>query len=130
NMLSEILFKAGTEEANEGPRFNGYEIERIFEELDKRKDIDKSTLIKLEWLFLPILDSYGTRRNPKLLEEELANNSEFFIEILKWIYIPKDTTLLEKEREGISDDFITNRAKQAYHLLNSWKKIPGMKEDN
>lgn len=130
NMLSEILFKAGTEEANEGPRFNGYEIERIFEELDKRKDIDKSTLIKLEWLFLPILDSYGTRRNPKLLEEELANNSEFFIEILKWIYIPKDTTLLENEREGISDDFITNRAKQAYHLLNSWKKIPGMKEDN
>lgn len=130
NLLSEILFKAGTEEASEAPRFKGYEIERIFDELDKRKDVDKSTLIKLEWLFLPILDSYGTRRNPKVLEEELTNNPEFFIEILKWVYLPKDRALLEKEREGISDDFIQNRAKQAYHLLHSWKKIPGAKEDN
>ncbi len=130
NLLSEMLKKAATEEANETPRFRGYEIERVFEELDKRTDIEKSTLIHLEWLYLPILDSYGTRRNPKTLEEELSNNPEFFIEVLKWIYIPKDKTLLEKEREGISDEAIQNRAKQAYHLLHSWKKIPGMKEDN
>lgn len=129
NLLSEILFKSGTEESNEAPRFKGYEIERIFDELDKRKDIDKSTIIKLEWLFLPILDSYGTRRNPKVLEEELTTNPEFFIEILKWVYLPKDRALLDKEREGLSDDLIQNRAKQAYHLLHSWKKIPGMKED-
>lgn len=130
NLLSEMLKKAATEEANETPRFSGYEIEQIFEELDKRTNIDKSVLIHLEWLYLPILDSYGTRRNPKTLEEELASNPDFFIEVLKWIYIPKDKTLLEKEREGISDEAIQNRAKQAYHLLHSWKKIPGMKEDN
>lgn len=130
NLLLEMLKKAATEEASETPRFRGYEIERVFEELDKRTDIEKSTLIHLEWLYLPLLDSYGTRRNPKTLEEELANNPEFFIEVLKWIYIPKDEKLLEKEREGISDEAIQNRAKQAYHLLHSWKKIPGMKEDN
>ena len=39
NLLSEILIKAGTEEASETPRFIGYEIERIFEELDKRTDV-------------------------------------------------------------------------------------------
>jgi len=125
-----MLRRAATEESNETPHFIGYEIEQIFEELDKRTDIDKSTLIYLEWLYLPILDSYGTKRKPKNLEEELANNPDFFIEVLKWIYIPKDKTLLEKEREGISDEAIQNRAKQAYHLLHSWKKIPGMKEDN
>ncbi len=129
NLLSEMLKKAGTEEANETPRFKGYEIERIFEELDKRMDIDKSTLIHLEWLYLPIFDSYGTKRNPKNLEEELTNNPEFFIDVLKWIYIPEDKTILEDERKGISDEIIQNRAKQAYHLLHSWKKIPGMKED-
>jgi len=128
-LLSEILKKAGTEEANETPRFKGYEIERIFEELDKRTDIDKTTLIHLEWLYLPIFDSYGTRRNPKNLEEELTNNPEFFIDVLKWIYIPEDKTILEDERKGISDEIIQNRAKQAYHLLHSWKKIPGMKDD-
>ena len=60
----------------------------------------------------------------------MANSPDFFIEVLKWIYIPTDKALLEKEREGIADEVIQNRAKQAYHLLNSWKKIPGMKEDN
>lgn len=131
NLLSEMLIKAGTEQTSETPQhYGGYEIEQIFEELYKRTDIEKSTLIDLEWLYLPLFDSYGISRNPKTLEEELANNPEFFVEVLKWIYIPKDKTLLEKEREGFSDETIQNRAKQAYHLLHSWKKIPGMKEDN
>jgi hypothetical protein len=130
NLLAEILQKAGTEGSNEATRFDGYEIERIFEEIDKREEIDKSTLIQLEWLYLPILDSYGTRRKPINLEEELANNPIFFIDVLKWIYLPEDKTLLEEERKGIADDIIQSRAKQSYHLLNSWKKIPGMKQDN
>lgn len=130
NLLSEILKKAVTEEASENIRISRYEIERIFEELDKRNDIDKPTLIHLEWLYLPLLDSYGTGRNPKNLEEELANSPDFFIEVLKCLYVPTDKTLLEKEKEGISDEVIKNKAKQAYHLLHSWKKIPGMKEDN
>ena len=130
NLLSKMLRKAGTEESSETTRFNGYEIERIFEELDNREDIEKSTLIHLEWIYLPILDSYGTRRNPINLEEELTNNPEFFIDVLKWIYIPKDKTLLEEERKGITDEVVQSRAKQSYHLLNSWKKIPGMKDDN
>jgi hypothetical protein len=129
-LLAEMLQRAGTEESNETPRFKGYEIEQIFEEIDNREDIEKSTLIQLEWLYLPILDSYGTRRNPINLEEELANNPDFFIDVLKWIYLPEDKTLLEEERKGITDEVIQSRAKQSYHLLNSWKKIPGMKEDN
>lgn len=129
NLLSEMLWRAGTEETSETIRFSSYEIEQIFKELDKRTDIEKSTLINLEWLYLPILDSHGTRRNPKNLEEELTNSPDFFIEVLKWIYIPEDKTLLEKEREGMTDEAIQNRAKQAYHLIHSWKKIPGMKED-
>ncbi len=130
NLLAEMLRRAGTEESSETTHFKGYEIERIFEEIDNREDIEKSTLIQLEWLYLPILDSYGTRRNPKNLEEELAKNPEFFIDVLKWIYLPKDKTLLEEERKGITDEVINSRAKQSYHLLNSWKKIPGMKDDN
>jgi hypothetical protein len=130
NLLTEMLRKAGTEESNEATRFDGYEIERIFEEIDKREDIEKSTLIHLEWLYLPILDSYGTRRKPINLEEELATNPVFFIDVLKWIYLPEDKALLEEERKGIADDVIRNRAKQSYHLLNSWKKIPGIKQDN
>ena len=129
-LLSELLKKSATVESSEPVHVRGYEIERIFETLDKRSDLEHSTIINLEWLYLPILDSYGTRRNPKVLQEELTKSPEFFVDVLKWIYMPKDKEKLEEERKGISDEIIQNRAKQSYHLLHSWKKIPGMKPDN
>lgn len=129
-ILAELLKKSATEKANEQAHFKGYEIERIFETLDKRSDLDHSTLINLEWLYIPLLDSYGTRRNPKVLQDELSTNPKFFVDMLKWLYIPKDKTKMEEERKGISDEVIQNRAKQVYHLLHSWKRIPGMKSDN
>lgn len=128
-LLVEILEKAVTQEADEKARFKGHEIERIFEELDKR-DIDRSKLIQLEWYYLALMDSYGSRRNPKNLEDELATNPSFFIDVLKWLYLPKDKELLVKEKEGISDEVFKSRGKQAYHLLHSWKRIPGMHKDN
>lgn len=130
NILTEVLKKAATEESIEKPHFGGYEVERIFKTLDKRTDLDKLVLINLEWLYLPVLDSHETERYPKTLEEELANNPEFFVDILKWVYMPKDKQKLKVERKEISDEVVQNRAKQAYHLLHSWKKIPGMKEDH
>lgn len=129
-ILTELLTKSATEVSSEQARFEGYEIERIFETLDNRADLDHSTLINLEWLYIPLLDSYGTKRNPRVLQDELSNNPKFFIDMLKWLYIPKDKTKMEEERKGISDEVIQNRAKQVYHLFHSWKKIPGMKPDN
>ncbi|AVR44586.1 hypothetical protein C7S20_04515 [Christiangramia fulva] len=128
-LLIEILEKAVTQEADEKARFKGHEIERIFEELDKR-DIDRPKLIQLEWYYLALMDSYGSNRNPKNLEDELATNPSFFIDVLKWLYLPKDQELLEKEKEDISDEVFRSRGKQSYHLLHSWKKIPGLQEDN
>lgn len=130
DLLLEILQKVATEETSETPSFKGHEIERVLDELDKRTDIDKSKLIYLEWLYLPILTSYGARRSPKALEEELTNNPEFFVEVLKWIYIPEDKALWEKEQEGIPNEVKQNRAEQAYRLLKSWKKIPCIRDDN
>ncbi len=129
-ILVELLKKAVTEKSNETAQFKGYEIEKIFETLDKRSDLENSALINLEWLYLPLLDSYGTRRNPKILQEEISRSPEFFVDVLKWVYMPKDKEKIEEERKGLSDEEIQNRAKQAYHLLHSWKKIPGMKSDN
>ena len=129
-LLSELLKKAATEESIEPASFRGYEIEQIFETLDKRLDLEHSILINLEWLYLSILDSYSTRRSPKVLQEELSKSPDFFANVLKWLYIPKDIAKLEEERKGVSNEVIQNRAKQVYHLLHSWKKIPGMHSDN
>lgn len=127
-LIIKILEGAATEKANENVRIESYEINDIFEGLDERNDIDQQTFFRLEWLYLPILASYGNRRNPKLLHDELSKNPSFFIDVLKWIYKPESDKLDEMESENLSDELIKNRAENAYELLRTWQKIPGVNE--
>ncbi|MCK4654444.1 MAG: hypothetical protein KAU01_08360 [Candidatus Cloacimonetes bacterium] len=128
-LLIEILEKVVTIKSNEDIRPNRYEINNLFEELEKREDIKETELIKLEWNYLPILTSYGNIQKPKHLHNELSNNPESFIEIIKWIYKPKNNKELEKEEiEELSEEQLLNRAKLAHDLLDTWKKIPGSSE--
>ncbi|QMU26601.1 hypothetical protein [Adhaeribacter radiodurans] len=128
DLIVDILIKAATVESKETARLHGYEVDKLFEEIDKRSDVERGKMIHLEWLYLSILASYGNRRNPRVLHDELANNPKFFLEVLKWVYMPKNKELVEEERQGLSDEVIGNRAMQAYKLLDSWKRIPGVNE--
>jgi hypothetical protein len=128
NLLIKILEKAATEKASEEVRLSGYEVEELFEAIDKRGDAEQQTLIRLEWLFLPILASYGNNRSPKLLHEELSKSPDFFIDVLKWAYKPDNDELVEIESKELSDEEISSRGMQSYQLLDSWKKIPGVDE--
>lgn len=124
--LVEILEKAGTEKSEENTRFDSYHVTRIIEELETRQDIDKPTLLRLEWLYLPFLASYGSGHKPKVLHEELANSPEFFMEVIKWVY---KSDKEGEETEDITDEAKRNRGQNAYQLLNSWKRIPGVSEE-
>ncbi|WP_346861168.1 hypothetical protein [uncultured Draconibacterium sp.] len=129
NLILSILEHAGKEKSEEQVRLDGYRINRLFEELDKRVDIDSNMFIQLEWLYLPILASYGNRRKPKKLHGELSQNPEFFIDVLKWTYRPDDESIVEELKGGLTDEQKLNRALQASDLLNSWASIPGMTEN-
>lgn len=129
DLVMEVLRRVQMENASEAPFRHGCEEKRIFEELDKRTDVERGALLELEWLYLPIL-SRDERRGAKVLEEELANNPNFFIEVLRCLYKSTDESLLKKEQENLSDEEIQNREIRAYELLNSWKKVPGTREDN
>lgn len=124
--LVDVLVKAGTKKSDEDRRFDSYHATRVIEELEKREDIEKSTLLHLEWLYLPFLASYGSGHKPKVLHEELANNPEFFMEVLKWVY---KSDKEEEDTEEISDEAKRNRGHNAYQLLSSWKRIPGVSEE-
>ena len=124
--LVEVLLKAGTKKSDEERRFDSYHATRIIEELGNREDIEKSTLVHLEWLYLPFLASYGSGHKPTVLHEELANNPEFFMEVLKWVYKSDN---VEEETEEISDEAKRDRGHNAYQLLSSWKQIPSVSEE-
>lgn len=121
-----VLQRAGEEKAEEQIRLDGYEVNRLFETIDSRNDVHPNILIHLEWLFLPVLASYGNNRKPKRLHEELSRDPVFFMDVLKWVYKPDDEAKVEEHKVGLTDEQIQNRAEQSFKLLQSWESIPGV----
>lgn len=124
--LIEVLEKAGTKKSEEERQLDSYHVNQIIEELEKRKGIDREVLLRLEWIYLPFLASYGSGHKPIVLHDELANNPDFFMEILTWVY---KSDREEEDKENISDELKRNRGQNAFQLLNSWKKTPGVNEN-
>lgn len=130
DIIVKTLRLAATQEAKENERLEQYTVTRLFEAIDARDDVDSNELINIEWLFLPFLASYGNNRKPKKLHEELSKNPEFFMEVLKFVYKPDDESKQEELTNGLTDEQLQNRARQAYELLNSWKNIPGVDDED
>lgn len=123
--IAELLRKAALEESIDNINIvSPWDIEKLFDFLDQAKDIDKSELAYLEWLYLPILASVGSRRPPKTLHQELADNPEFFATVIRYIYKPKNKDFDEEEKE-LSEGLKKERAQLAFKLLSTWKTIPG-----
>jgi len=123
--IAELLEKAALEKSIDNINIVGpWDIEKLFEILDQAKEIERDEIAKLEWLYLPILARVGSGRPPKTLHQELANNSEFFVTVLRWCYKPKNKVFDEGEKD-LSAEFKKQRAQLALKLLHNWKTIPG-----
>ena len=129
DMLIDVLRRWGTEGSQEPRCPAGYEIQAIFTELNKRSDIDKKTLLRLEWLYLPLLTGVGTQVGAPHWEEELASNPESFTQLLKWLYPPENEDRQQEGQEVLSEEQIQSAAERSYLMLEAWEKIPGMQED-
>lgn len=130
SILIEVLRKWGTGESLEPSSLCGCEIGCIFKELNKREDVGRATLLELETFYLPLLTRVGAQVGVPHLEEELAINPESFIQLLKWLYKPKDEDRQRKEQEGLSKEQIQNAAERSDQMLEAWTKIPGIRENN
>lgn len=123
-LVAELLQKAATEKSDEDFYVDPYDIERLFEALDKSCDIREEEIARLEWLYLHILAGVGSGRPPKMLHKELSNNPDFFVEVIKYIYKPRDENKKE-EGELLSQELLKQLAHLAWELLHSWKTVPG-----
>ena len=128
DLIIELLQKAATEKSTEDFRVPSYHIERLFKALDKSTDIKEEKIVRLEWLYLPILAGVGSRRPPKILHKELSNNPEFFAEVIKYAHKPRNEDRKEEEQQ-LSQESLKQRAHSAWNLLYSWKTVPGSDEN-
>jgi len=79
-------------------------------------------------LYLSFLSDSHSESKPKQLFKELANNPGFFIEVVSLIYLPDGT---KNDREYSEEELLVRYKKidGAIKLLESWREIPGVKED-
>lgn len=132
HFTNEIIFdglkQIATGQNIEKEYINEGNIEFVLQQLDDKKDFDKSLMVELEWLYVPILAKYGSIRKPKLIYAELAKNPSLFIELLGYVYPSEDETPIKSESDKTPNEE-TNRSIVFYELLRNCNKIPGV-EDN
>lgn len=104
---------------------DSYDIVETIKFLQEVDDIEHDDLFRIEWAYLKLLDRHSGGY-PKLLEQRLANDPEFFCEIISLVYKSK----LEDPPKNDSSDEKKNIAQNAFHLLWNWKTPPGSKEDS
>ena len=98
-----------------------YYIVEIIKALQDDPETNQDDLFRVEWAYLPLLDSYsGT--SLKLLENRLASNPDFFCEMIRLIYKSKKESKPEKESTEQEKAIATN----AWRLLHEWTTPPGM----
>jgi hypothetical protein len=98
-----------------------YHIIKLIEFIQSDASAPEEDILKIEWGYLPLLD-YNDKAYPKFLENKLANDPKFFVEVIQLCYKSKNTKNTKKVSQA--------KATQAWRLLHSWKTPPGLKTDN
>lgn len=111
---------AATSSSEPSHAMSRYNIVELIKYLQKADDIRDEDLLAIEWAYIPFLDSHN-KAAPRLLEKKLANDPDFFCEVIRLLYRPKHH---EKPVKKISEK---HQAKviNAWRLLRNWNVVPG-----
>lgn len=101
-----------------------YVIVELIKFLQSEPSVAEGDLFKVEWAYLPLLNSHS-QAAPRLLESRLASHPEFFCEVIRRIYRSKKEEQPSKEPTQELKAIATN----AWRLLHVWKTPPGSQED-
>jgi hypothetical protein len=92
---------------------DGHDIEQLLE-VARSAEVPKERLGRLEWALRPAL---GFGAHSPVLEEQLAADPEFFVEVLSMVFKPRNADAGEDVSERL--------ASNAYQLLDDWHVVPG-----
>ena len=99
-------------------------IEELIEALQENPTVDLDDLCSVEWAYLPLLNSHRNT-TPKSLECRLANDPEFFCEVIRLIYRSNKSDVTTNKLSEKEKAIATNACK----LFHKWHNPPGMQED-
>jgi hypothetical protein len=123
----EVVFRSLEEAARTppdpklGPPIHSWDVGRLLDFLADQAPPDVVRLAGLEWQYLPLLRH--SERPAKLLHAKLANDPDFFVTALTWLFRAED------EEPGEVTEAEQLRYRYAFELLSSWRQVPGTRDD-
>ncbi len=107
-----------------GHAMDVYDIIEIIKALQDDPNTNPDELFQVEWVYLPLLNQYNDA-SPKLLEQRLSSDPEFFCEIIRTVFRSKNAEIPDEEPTELQKNIAMN----AYRLLREWKIPPGCQTD-
>lgn len=105
---------------------DSHNVAELIKALQSDPATDPDDLFRVEWAYLPMLGAYSEAK-PKLLQEKLATQPDFFCELIRLVY-------RSEKDQGNDVEEPTEQAKaiatNAWRLLNEWERPPGLQVDN
>ena len=98
---------------------------KLIKMLQGNSEVSPDDLFRVEWAYLSLLDGYHGAA-PKLLENRLASDPEFFCELIHLIYRSKKVDVPTTDPSEQAKAIATN----AWKLLHAWRTPPGMQENS
>ena len=100
---------------------DAFHIARIIKSLQENEKVNPDDLLVVEWAYLPLLDGRHDV-TPKILENRLANDPDYFCEVIRLVYRSQFETEVKKELSKEEQSIAIN----AGRLIRMWKTPPGM----
>jgi len=118
-LVLQALAESTPSAAEAGTQMFGYHVRSLLTYLDADEDVDRTQLAQLEWRYLPLFRYQEW--SPRVLQDELARNPDFFVEVISWVYRsdsqPPEPEFSEEARV---------RAVLGAQLLSSWRTPLGI----
>lgn len=115
---------AGVNSSEPAYTMDQYNIVGLIKYLQSDPSIDEADIFRIEWAYLPLLDGYSGAE-PTLLEYKLANDPNFFCELIQLMFRSKND---DSSNTEIPDDKRAI-ARNAWNLLDQWSTSPGTDKD-
>jgi hypothetical protein len=113
---------SSTEPINQINVHDTIEIIKALQDDQKTKQDD---LFRIEWAYLSVLTGHRKNVSPKLLEQKLASEPDFFCEVIRLLYRSKDEIKSDKKTTKQQEAVAGN----AWRLLEDWRILPGTQSD-
>lgn len=117
---------AGLNSSEPSSAIDSYQTVEIIKALQQDPGANLGDVVSVEWAYLSLLDRHSDG-SPKFLWRKLANEPEFFCEVIRLVFRAKQEN--DSEELPPSDEQQQRIATNAYRLLTDWQCLPGTTSD-